>query len=55
MSDVAAVVLPAVFVSFALGAVAYPLGSWLRAWWERVRPVRWSYRETCGRECRIRR
>lgn len=47
-------VLPTIVIAFVIGTCAYPLGSWLRAWVERVRPVKWCYRDVCGRQCGIR-
>jgi hypothetical protein len=51
---IAADALPLLVVGFTLGACAYPFGSWLRDRVERIRPVRWKYRDVCGRQCRIR-
>lgn len=46
-------IIPALVIAFALGTCTYPFYERARGWWERVRPVGWKYRDTCGRQCTI--
>lgn len=43
----------ALLCAYALGTVAYPLGSWLIEFARKHRPIRWNYRTHC-KGCAIR-